>query len=357
MRDVLTRQLRHRQSAKPIAICSSARGRLILLLGAILLGNLGAWLWALLEFGDQPAMLAIALVVFGLGLRHALDADHIAAIDNVTRKFMQEGRKPIAVGFFFALGHSSIVCLMTALVAYLTISLDRFDAYRELGGTISLLISVMFFICVAAMNMSILRSLFQSLSSLRRDRTAVGQQQGEICTGLLIRLLRPVFGLITRSWHMFPLGFLFGLGFDTATEVALFGVSAAQIAHGFSFAQVLVIPALFAAGMSLVDTLDGVAMLGVYGWAAENPRRKIGYNAVISAVSLVVSVLIGGAGLSGLLQGFTPLPTILTRLVGDVGSSINGIGIAMVSTLLAAWFVSRILLGRRSAAEPSRALD
>ena len=197
--------------------------------------NLAAWAWAFLMFHDQPLLLGTALLAYGFGLRHAVDADHIAAIDNVTRKLMQEGKRPLCVGLFFALGHSTVVALAVAgVAAAATLLSTHFEAFRQVGGMIGTLVSALFLFAIAAVNLVILRAVWRTFERVKNGGRYDAQDLDILLAdrGLLARLFRPLFGLITRSWHMFPLGFLFGLGFDTATEVALLGLSATQAAAG-----------------------------------------------------------------------------------------------------------------------------
>ena len=268
------------------------RARVIAVYALLAVLNLGAWIWALAAFYNQPALLGIALVVYGFGLRHAVDADHIAAIDNVTRKLMQAGQRPVSVGFFFAIGHSIVVIIAAAAVAFAANSLKSFPAFQSYGGIIGTLISAFFLFVIAAMNIMIFASIYKTYRLVRSGDTYVEEDLDVLLNnrGFLTRIFRPMFGLVSRSWHMLPLGFLFGLGFDTATEVATFGVAGAQAAKGVSLMAVLVFPVLFAAGMALVDTTDGVMMLGAYNWAFVKPMRKLYYNMTITLVSVIVAI-------------------------------------------------------------------
>ena len=264
------------------------RTRLVVLFGVLCLANLAAWGAALVAFRSQPLLLGTALLAWSFGLRHAVDADHIAAIDNVTRKLRQDGSRPLTVGLFFALGHSTVVTLGAAAVALSANLLSsEFDSLRSIGGTIGTLISAFFLFAIATVNLVTFR---QTWRAWRHGDDPDPAFDG----GLLTRLCRPLFRLIARPWHMFPLGFLFGLGFGTATEVALLGLSATSAAGGMSFWAILVFPALFAAGMALVDTADGVLMLGAYDWAFVKPRRKLAYNLLLTGTSVVVALLVGG---------------------------------------------------------------
>ena len=318
------------------------KARLFLVYGALAVLNIGAWLCALAMFGGNPALLGVALVVYGLGLRHAVDADHIAAIDNVTRKLMQDGRRPVAVGFFFALGHSAIVILVTAAVVGASDMLESFQSLQGVGDVISTSISAIFLFAIAAMNIVIFFSIYRTY---RRVRAGGGYVEDDLdvllnSRGFLSRLFRPLFRFITKSWHMLLLGFLFGLGFDTATEVAVFGVSAGQAAKGLTFAAILVFPLLFAAGMSLVDTTDGVMMLGAYEWAFIKPMRKLYYNMTITLVSVLVAVLIGGVEALGLIGDKFDLKGDFWGVISALNDNFNNLGFAIIGVFIVAWTLS-----------------
>ena len=273
------------------------RRRLIAVYAVLIGGNILIWLWALVVLRDRPLMLGTALLAYTFGLRHAVDADHIAAIDNVTRKLMQQGQRPVGVGLFFSLGHSAIVVLMSVGVAFAASALtSRFDSMRAIGGIISTSASALFLFAIAFINILVLISVYRTFQAVKRGESFAEEDFDILLNkrGFLSRIFRPLFKLVTKSWHMFAIGFLFGLGFDTATEVALFGISSAQAANGMSLSTIMVFPLLFTAGMTLIDTTDGVLMLGAYGWAFMKPIRKLYYNMTITAVSVVVAVLIGG---------------------------------------------------------------
>jgi high-affinity nickel-transport protein len=318
------------------------RGRLVTIYAVLIALNLGAWLWALLSFYDKPALLGVALVVYGLGLRHAVDADHIAAIDNVTRKLMQAKQRPVTVGFFFAMGHSTVVIIAAGAVALAASLLDGFDSFQSVSGVIGTAVSALFLFAIAAMNIVILVSIYRSYRQVRRGGAYVEEDLDMLLNnrGFLARIFRPVFRLVTRSWHMFPLGFLFGLGFDTATEVAVFGVSAAQATKGVPFEAILVFPLLFAAGMSLVDTTDGVMMLGAYDWAFVKPIRKLYYNMTITLVSVIVAILIGGIEALGLIGDKLGLSGGFWDAVGALNDNFNNLGFVIIGIFVAAWALS-----------------
>jgi nickel/cobalt transporter (NiCoT) family protein len=321
------------------------KARLVSIYALLAILNVGAWIWALIGFWDKPALLGIALVVYGLGLRHAVDADHIAAIDNVTRKLMQMKQRPVSVGFFFAMGHSLVIIVVAALVAGAVNLLGRFQSFQDIGGTISTAVSAIFLLAIAAMNIIIFASIYKSYRRVRAGGAYVEEDLDVLLNnrGFLARIFRPVFKLVTRSWHMFPVGFLFGLGFDTATEVAMFGVSAAQAAKGVPFAAILVFPVLFAAGMSLVDTTDGVMMLGAYDWAFIKPIRKLYYNMTITFVSVVVALLIGGIEALGLIGDQFGLKGPFWAAMDKLNDNFNTIGFAIIGVFLVAWVGSYVI--------------
>jgi high-affinity nickel-transport protein len=318
------------------------RERMIGIYGVLLVMNLGAWIWAGVEFGWNLSLLGVALVVYGLGLRHAVDADHIAAIDNVTRKLMQSGDRPVTVGFYFALGHSTIVVIASLIVAAAASSLNDLSG---VGGIISTAVSTFFLFAIALMNIMILMSIVGSYRQIRKGGAYVAEDLDMLLNkrGFLARIFRPVFRLVTKSWMMYPVGFLFGLGFDTATEVAVFGVSAAQLSKGMTLAEIAVFPALFAAGMSLVDTTDGVLMLRAYDWAFVKPMRKLYYNITITSVSILVALLIGGIEGAGLLSDQLGLQGGAWDFVGYLNDNFNSIGFAIIGIFIVAWVGSFLL--------------
>ena len=324
----------------------SLRGPLVGIYGVLIAANLAVWGWALLLFWNQPLLLGTALLAYGFGLRHAVDADHIAAIDNVTRKLMQQGQRPVSVGFFFALGHSTVVILAAAGIAATATALSaHFEAFKSVGGVIGTLVSAGFLFIIAAANIVILRSVWRTYRHVRNGGRYVDEDFDILLNsrGVLARLFRPMFRLVNQSWHMYPLGFLFGLGFDTATEVALLGISATQAAQGLSVWSIMVFPALFAAGMSLIDTTDGVLMLGAYNWAFVKPMRKLYYNLTITLVSVLVALLIGGIEALGLLGDQLSLTGWFWDGVGALNDNFGSLGFIIIGIFVAAWIGSIIV--------------
>ena len=308
--------------------------------------NLAAWAWVWVTFADRPTVLGTALLAYVFGLRHAFDADHIAAIDNVVRKLMQEGKRPLSVGFFFSLGHSTIVVLASvAIAATAAMMQSRLAAFHDLGGTIGTAVSAAFLLAIGIANLFILKAIWAAFTQARAGRHVADEDLNALLTGrgLFARIFRPMFRLVSRSWHMYPVGFVFGLGFDTATEIGLLGLSAAQAAQGMSFWNILVFPALFTAGMSLVDTTDSVTMVGAYGWAFLNPIRKLWYNLTITAASVVVAIFIGGVEALGLIGDKLRLEGRFWGIVGGLNNSLTDFGFAVVGVFIASWIVSTII--------------
>jgi high-affinity nickel-transport protein len=312
----------------------------------LILANLSVWAWAVLVFRHQPVLLGTALLAYGFGLRHAVDADHIAAIDNVTRKLMQAGKRPVGVGLFFAMGHSSVVILAAAGMAATASALSKsFTGFEAVGSVVGTGISALFLFAIAAANVIILRGIWRTFRHVRNGGRYFEEDLDLLLNsrGLLARLFRPLFRLITESWHMYPLGFLFGLGFDTATEVALLGVAATAATKGVSIWSIMVFPALFAAGMSLIDAADGVLILGAYDWAFVTPIRKLYYNLTITFVSVVVAVLIGGIETLGLMSDQLALKGPFWDGIGALNDNFTALGVVIIALFVAGWAGSVIV--------------
>ncbi len=319
------------------------RARIVGLYAILIAANALAWAWALSAFADYPLLLGTALLAYTFGLRHAVDADHIAAIDNVTRKLMQQGKRPIAAGFWFSLGHSSIVVVATALIVLTTAALQTgLEEFRDVGGLIGTSVSALFLLAIALANVVVLVSVWRSFQRVRRGGALLEADLDMLAAqgGFLGRMARPLFRVIGKSWHMYPLGFLFGLGFDTATEIGLLGISAAEAARGLSLWTILAFPALFTAGMALVDTTDSVLMTGAYGWAFVKPIRKLYYNLTITFVSVLVALLIGGVEALALLSDRLGLEGGFWDWVGEVGDSFGFLGFAIVGIFALSWAIA-----------------
>jgi high-affinity nickel-transport protein len=322
---------------------SDLRRRTVGIYGLLLGVNVAVWMWAILQFREQPILLGTALIAYGFGLRHAVDPDHIAAIDNVTRKLVQDNQRPVTVGFWFAIGHSAVVALGAAVIALASVAMEgRFESFKQVGGVISTSVSSLFLFIIAAINLFVLRSVYRSFRHVRGGGVYVEEDLNLLLAqrGLLARLFRPMFRLITRSWHMLPLGVLFGLGFDTATEISLLGIAATEAANGVSLSAIMVFPALFAAGMSLVDTTDGVLMLHAYDWAFIKPIRKLYYNLIITLVSVIIAIVIGGIEALGLLGEQLEFSGRFWDHIRTVNDNFNTLGFVIIGVFLASWIIS-----------------
>lgn len=321
------------------------RTRVIATYVGLILVNIGAWIWAVLVFNDKPVLLGTALLAYSFGLRHALDADHIAAVDNVIRKLMQDGQRPISVGFYFSLGHSTIV-VIASLFVYAAASMleQRLDLVHEIGSIVGTSISALFLIAIALINLVILRGVWRAFQQARRNgKFLQGNPETLLGSGVLGRLFRPLFRMLSHPWQMYPVGLLFGLGFDTATEIAILGISATAAAKGLSLQTMAVFPVLFTAGMTLVDTTDGILMVGAYGWAFVKPVRKLYYNLTITFVSVVVALLIGGIEVIGLLKDHLKLTGGVWDLVGGLNDNFGALGFVIVGIFVFSWIASVVL--------------
>jgi high-affinity nickel-transport protein len=323
-------------------IQGSVRRRILLLYALLIAFSLAVWAWTLVALHGQPVLLGTAMVAYGLGLRHAVDADHIAAIDNVTRKLMQDGKRPVTVGLFFALGHSSVVLIASAAVAMTAALLGaRHQGLRQAGATVGTLVSFAFLWIIAVVNLLTLRGIWAAFRRVRATGTYEHEDLDVLVKGgIAARFFRPLFSLMRHSWQMFPLGFLFGLGFETATEVMLLGMSAGQAAHGMSLLSILLLPAMFTAGMTLVDTTDGTLMMGAYGWAFIKPIRKLYYNIIVTLTSAAVAFLVGGVEALGLINEHFGFTGGFWRAVASMNGHLGTLGYAVIGLFILCWLVS-----------------
>jgi high-affinity nickel-transport protein len=259
---------------------------------------------------------------------------------------MQEGKRPVSVGLFFSLGHSLAIALAVAGIAAAAFALEgRFQQFKAVGSIIGTGASAFFLLAIAVINLVILRGVWQSFRRARRGEPVAEQELDLLLSGrgLLARLFRPLFRMVSRSWQMLPVGVLFGLGFDTATEISLFSVAASQASGGMTFGTVMIFPALFMAGMTLIDTTDSVLMVGAYGWAFLNPIRKIWYNLTITAISVIVALMIGGIEALGLIAGKLGLEGSFWNLVGDLNQGLANFGYLVVGIFIASWAISYLI--------------
>jgi high-affinity nickel-transport protein len=288
--------------------------------------------WGLFAYyvGGNPALVGLGTLAYTFGLRHAFDADHIAAIDNTTRKFLQDGRRSVGVGFFFSLGHSTVVFALAGGLAVATGTVKaRIPSFRHWGGWIGTGVSGSFLLAIGLLNLFVLVDVVRIFREMRRGGLDEERLEARLLDrGLMSRgVLRRLGDRIQKSWQMYPLGVLFGLGFDTATEVGLLALSAGAAGRHMPFAAVIALPLLFAAGMSLLDTADGAFMAYAYGWAFANPVRKVYYNITVTALSVTVALGIGGAELVQLVARAAWL-------------DVNTMGYAIVALFVLTWAAS-----------------
>jgi nickel/cobalt transporter (NiCoT) family protein len=284
------------------------------------------------------------ILAYTLGMRHAFDADHIAAIDNTTRKLVGEGKRPLSVGFFFSLGHSSVVFVLALLLNLGIRSLDEQvkNAGSQLQHTTNIvgtLVSGFFLFLIAAMNIVILAGILKVFREMRAGRYDDQELERQLNNrGLMNRFLGPLARRIDTPWKMYPIGFLFGLGFDTATEVALLVLAGTAVVSGLPFYAVLSLPILFAAGMSLFDTADGCFMNFAYDWAFARPVRKVYYNITITALSVFVAVFVGAVEILGLLGQESNLTGSGWSWLANF--NINTAGFVIVGVFVVTWVVA-----------------
>jgi len=303
----------------------------------------------LLTYGaGHPAFLALGALAYSFGLRHAFDADHISAIDNSTRKLLQQGRKPVGVGFFFSLGHSTVVLLIALALGFAVQSIVQGvvsdgGELKNIGGVIGTTVSGSFLVLIGILNLVILLGIVGVFLRMRRgEYDSASLDEDLVAGGVMSRAFGRLFRLVDQSWHMYPIGFLFGLGFDTASEVALLGISAGAAAKGLPFVAVVSLPIIFAAGMCLMDTTDGAFMSKAYSWAFSNPVRKVFYNMTVTGLSVVIAL---GIGVMELLQ----ILIQTTDLRGQPWDAISGwdfigqAGFLIVGLFAVTWIVAVVV--------------
>ena len=317
--------------------------RIAALFAALIAANVAAWAWAIAAFHDYPVLLGTALLAYSFGLRHAVDADHIAAIDNVTRKLLQTGKRSSTVGLYFSLGHSTVVVLASLVIALGAGALNaRFAAVKDFGGIIGTSVSALFLFAIAFANLFILAGVYRTFQRVKAGGRLIEDDLDMLLAGcgFLGRLFRPLFGFIRAGWQMYPLGILFGLGFDTATEIGVLGISAAQAAKGLSIVSLLVFPVLFTVGMALIDTADSALMTRAYGWAFVKPIRKLYYNLTITAVSVLVALLVGSVEALGLIADKLDLHGGFWEWVSMLNDDFGVLGYVIIALFVTSWIVS-----------------
>ena len=304
-------------------------------------------MWAALRTGDFKLSdgsffgWGTAALAYTLGMRHAFDADHISAIDNTTRKLMSEGKRPLAVGFFFSLGHSSVVAALAILLNFGIKALgtqlkDENSSLHHYTGLIGLTVSGSFLMLIAILNLVVLFSIVSVFRRMRQGAYSEEELEQQLNNrGFFMRFFRPIARRIDASWKMYPLGILFGLGFDTATEIGLLVLAGTSVVAGLPWWAILSLPLFFAGGMSLLDTIDGSFMNFAYGWAFSKPVRKVYYNIVITGLSVAVALFIGGFEIMQVISR----QLNLTGGVWDYANSLdlNSVGYYIVAGFVIVW--------------------
>lgn len=312
--------------------------------------------WGVLLAFVVPGHYAIEGSVFGIGLgvtaytlgmRHAFDADHIAAIDNTTRKLLVEGKKPMSVGFWFSLGHSTVVFVLVALLAFGVKALasnlsDDNSGLQQWTGLWGTSVSGTFLIIIGLLNLVSLIGIYRVLQGLKAGNFDEGRLEKELDDrGGLNKILRPVVKMVRKPWHMYPVGVLFGFGFDTVTEVGLLVIAGGAAATGLPWYSILVLPILFCAGMSLFDSIDGSFMNFAYGWAFAQPVRKIYYNLVVTGLSVAVALLIGA---QEIISIFADKLDIDSGIIGAIGGlDLGEMGFIIVGLFVVTWLASVLI--------------
>jgi len=298
-------------------------------------------LMALLSASSRhPVLLGMGFLAYTLGLRHAFDVDHIAAIDNTVRKLVQQRQDPLGVGFYFSLGHSTVVFLMAVAAGLIAQWAQRaLPHLQAVGGIIGTVISGAFLIVLGVINLVIWVEIYVMFRRMRgREQDGEALERLLLSRGFVARLAAPLFRFVTRSWQIYPIGLLFGLGFDTASEVALLALSAGAAASALPMAGIIALPLLFTAGMSLMDTTDGVFMTTAYQWAFTTPLRKVYYNLTITGLSVIAALLIGLIELTQVLAQELQLNTGIWRWFQDV--DLGTLGYLLVGLFVVIWSVS-----------------
>ncbi len=321
---------------------------------AVALLHVAGWGLCLLDAGVRPSMLGLGLAAYLFGLRHAFDADHIAAIDDTVRLMLQRRQRPIGVGFFFSLGHSTVVFILALLTAWIATAVSvHLPGLRAIGAVVGTLVSGTFLWLIGVLNLLVLLDMLKIWRHRNRHPHEHRLDALLARRGLLYRVLgRRTTDLIGRSWHMYPVGLLFGLGFDTASEVALLALTGGAAASRLPAWGVLALPLLFAAGMSLMDTADGVMMVRAYGWAGANPARRIFYNITTTTLSVAVALAIGSVEIAQVLIGAFGFHGRVAQTIAAI--SFEHLGVAIVALFVLAWGLS--YMGWRFSAGTRRSL-
>lgn len=308
-------------------------------IGVVVLHVIAITLW-LISIHNHPVLLGFGFLAYTLGLRHAFDVDHIAAIDNTVRKLVQQEKNPTGVGFFFSLGHSSVVCCLTIVTAFAAIWAEtNIPQLKNIGGLIGTSVSGVFLVLIGVLNLFIFFNIYQVFLKMRKKEFDESKLEELLHSrGLMTRFLHPLFKFVSKSWHVYPIGFLFGLGFDTASEIALLAISAGAAKSAIPITGILALPLLFASGMSLLDTADGIFMTTAYRWAFRTPLRKVYYNMTVTGLSIVAALIIGLIELAQVLTSKLGLNKGFWGWVQEL--DFGSLGYILVAIFVLSWTIS-----------------
>lgn len=341
-------------ASKPISVASgltssALRRALPYIIGIVALHIIGIAL-LLGSVGAYPQLWGLAIIAYTLGMRHAFDIDHIAAIDNTVRKITEQKGNPVGVGFFFALGHSSVVFLMCVFLAIAARSAaDFIPAFMPIAQIIGPTVAGTFLVIIGVINLFILRDIMGAFRHVQRgeEHDALNHH---LSGGAVAKLAGPLFKMVSKSWHLYPLGFLFGLGFDTASEIALLAISSSAAGTAMPWAAILSLPVLFASGMTLFDTADSVFMSRAYTWASEQPLRKIFYNLVMTVLSVVAALVVGTVLLVQVATDTLNLSGGLWSWVAAI--DFGNLGFVLVGLFALVWGLA-VIIWKKAGLEPA----
>ncbi len=318
------------------------------LLSTIFLINLFSWAFAIYFLHGYPSLLWTALVAYSLGLRHAFDADHIAAIDNVTRKLRQDGKGSKSVGFFFSLGHSTVVILLSmVIIATFKKYSIQFEGFKNFGSLFGSVVSGTFLFLIGLINFFI---LFKLIKTYKKLKSSSSMDEKEVSTPTFLNVFfNKVYKFISSPKKMYFIGFLFGLGFDTATEIGVLGISALMAkTSAIPYYAILSFPLLFTSGMTLLDTLDGILMFKIYDWAINDAKRKITFNIIITGITIFTAILVGSMEWLEVILSKVNENLYIYKLLEKINFEMAGTGIIiiMILTFLVAFLHYKKILFR-----------
>ncbi len=312
------------------------------LIGFLVVFNIVVWGLLLFATHFSYSMISLGALAYFFGLRHAFDADHIAAIDNVTRKLRQDNKKHVAVGLFFSLGHSTVVLLMSIVIVMIVRGFSpTIKMFQNIGGVFGTVVSAGFLTIIGIINLFILKDLYSIFKTYRKSGRVderVDKMTEELLgkRGFMGRFFNFMYRKIDTSWKMYPVGFLFGLGFDTATEIAILGISAALAKNSqIPLWGVILFPLLFTAGMSLMDSLDGLVMMKIYDWAMVDALRKIFFNMIITATSVFVALAIGTIEWIQVISLKININSPFFNFINNLNFEVLGVGVVII--MVASW--------------------